>query len=141
MQKWDHPFCSAGLGQAPARQAALKAGLPLRVDATAVNKVCSSGAFLEGAERAVWPFPPPLEVSDLCFGFVGMKAVTLGAQAVALGLHDVVVAAGAESMSNVPYYLPVDLSFLVLVASFGRPNLACFTCAIMLVALNQPSVN
>ncbi|EDV95352.1 acetyl-CoA acetyltransferase, mitochondrial [Drosophila grimshawi] len=68
---------SAGLGQAPARQAAIFAGLPTNVCCTTVNKVCSSG----------------------------MKAVMLGAQSVMLGQSDVVVAGGMESMSNVPFYL------------------------------------
>lgn len=68
--------CSAGLGQAPARQAALKAGLPVSADATTVNKVCSAG----------------------------MKSIALGAQSIALGLCDIVVAGGMESMSNIPYY-------------------------------------
>ncbi|XP_034098084.1 acetyl-CoA acetyltransferase, mitochondrial [Drosophila sulfurigaster albostrigata] len=68
---------SAGLGQAPARQAAIFAGLPTNVCCTTVNKVCSSG----------------------------MKAVMLGAQSLMLGQADVVVAGGMESMSNVPYYL------------------------------------
>ena len=47
--------CSANLGQAPARQAALKAGLPLGTDCTAVNKVCSSGACVRAAVAAVQP--------------------------------------------------------------------------------------
>ncbi|XP_023177658.1 acetyl-CoA acetyltransferase, mitochondrial [Drosophila hydei] len=68
---------SAGLGQAPARQAAIFAGLPTNVCCTTVNKVCSSG----------------------------MKAVMLGAQSLMLGQADVVVAGGMESMSNVPFYL------------------------------------
>ncbi|CAI7839048.1 unnamed protein product [Closterium sp. NIES-53] len=68
---------SADLGQAPARQAALGAGLPDSVVATTVNKVCASG----------------------------MKAISLAAQAIMLGLADVVVAGGMESMSNAPYYL------------------------------------
>lgn len=68
---------SAGLGQAPARQAAIFAGLPTNVCCTTVNKVCSSG----------------------------MKSIMLGAQSLALGQADVVVAGGMESMSNVPYYL------------------------------------
>ncbi len=67
---------SAGLGQAPATQAARFAGLP-DVPATTVNKVCASG----------------------------MKAVMLAAQSIALGQNDVVAAGGMESMSNVPYYL------------------------------------
>jgi len=67
---------SANLGQAPATQAAKFAGLP-DIPATAVNKVCASG----------------------------MKAIMLAAQSIALGLNDIVVASGAESMSNVPYYL------------------------------------
>src|SRR5215467_11937633 len=68
----------AGLGQNPARQAALKGGLDPRVAAMTVNKVCGSG----------------------------LKAVALAAQAVALGESEVVVAGGMESMSNCPYLLP-----------------------------------
>lgn len=67
---------SAGLGQAPATQAAKFAGLP-DIPATTVNKVCASG----------------------------MKSIMLAAQSIALGQNDVVVAGGMESMSNVPYYL------------------------------------
>ena len=69
---------SANLGQAPARQAAIYAGLPDSVICTTVNKVCASG----------------------------MKAVVFGAQAVQLGDAEVVIAGGMESMSQVPYYLP-----------------------------------
>ncbi|WP_116125830.1 acetyl-CoA C-acyltransferase [Lewinella sp. IMCC34183] len=68
---------SANLGQAPARQAALGAGIPNTVPCTTVNKVCSSG----------------------------MKAVMFGAQTIMLGHSDVVVAGGMESMSNIPYYV------------------------------------
>ncbi|MBG8555438.1 acetyl-CoA C-acyltransferase [Hymenobacter guriensis] len=68
---------SANLGQAPARQAAKKAGLPDTVECTTVNKVCASGT----------------------------KAIMMGAQAIMLGQADVVLAGGMESMSNVPYYL------------------------------------
>lgn len=66
-----------GVGQAPARQAALKGGLPGTVAALTVNKVCGSG----------------------------LKAVMLAAQAVKAGDADCVVAGGMESMSNAPYYL------------------------------------
>src|SRR5512146_2503867 len=66
----------AGEGQAPARQAAIFAGLPEKVPCWTLNKVCGSG----------------------------LKAVISGAQAIALGDADVVVAGGMESMSNVPYY-------------------------------------
>ncbi|HNG89770.1 MAG TPA: beta-ketoacyl synthase N-terminal-like domain-containing protein, partial [Saprospiraceae bacterium] len=69
---------SANLGQAPARQAARFAGLPDQVPCTTINKVCASG----------------------------MKAVTLGAQSIMLGLNDIVVAGGMENMSQIPYYLP-----------------------------------
>ncbi|KAH0858218.1 hypothetical protein HID58_086479 [Brassica napus] len=69
---------TANLGQAPARQAALGAGIPYSVICTTVNKVCAAG----------------------------MKAVMLAAQSIQLGLNDVVVAGGMESMSNVPKYLP-----------------------------------
>jgi acetyl-CoA C-acetyltransferase len=68
---------TAGLGQAPARQAALKAGLPLGTPCTTVGKVCGSG----------------------------MKAVMLGHDAIAAGSADVVVAGGMESMTNAPYLL------------------------------------
>ncbi|MFV5703252.1 acetyl-CoA C-acyltransferase [Flavobacterium sp. XS2P12] len=67
---------SANLGQSPARQAALFAGIPEKTDSTTVNKVCASG----------------------------MKAVMLGAQQIQLGIDNVVVAGGMESMSNVPHY-------------------------------------
>ena len=69
---------SANLGQAPARQAAIGAGLGYNVPCTTINKVCASG----------------------------MKSVMLGAQSIMLGLNDVVVAGGMESMSNIPYYIP-----------------------------------
>jgi len=69
---------SAGVGQAPARQAALGAGLPTSVAALTINKVCGSG----------------------------LKAVMLAAQAIAAEEADVVVAGGMESMSNCPYLLP-----------------------------------
>lgn len=70
--------CQANLGQAPARQAALGAGLNLSVPCTTINKVCSSG----------------------------MKSVMLGAQSIMLGQNDIVMTGGMESMSNIPYYLP-----------------------------------
>lgn len=68
----------AGLGQAPARQAAKFAGLPDSVVCTTVNKVCASG----------------------------MKSIALAAQSIMLGDNDVVVAGGMENMSQVPHYLP-----------------------------------
>jgi acetyl-CoA C-acetyltransferase len=68
----------AGLGQNPARQAALKGGCAPRVAAMTINKVCGSG----------------------------LKAVALAAQAVTLGESEIVVAGGMESMSNCPYLLP-----------------------------------
>ncbi|MGB6647400.1 MAG: acetyl-CoA C-acetyltransferase [Bacteroidota bacterium] len=68
---------SAGVGQAPARQAAIFAGLPESVECMTVNKVCGSG----------------------------LKSVMLGAQAIMLGDAEVVVAGGMESMSNAPYLL------------------------------------
>ena len=67
---------SAGLGQAPARQAAISAGIPNTVPCTTVNKVCSSG----------------------------MKSIMLAAQAIAIGDADVVVAGGMENMSQIPHY-------------------------------------
>lgn len=69
---------SANLGQAPARQAAVAAGIPYEVPCTTINKVCSSG----------------------------MKSVMFGAQSIMLGQQDILVAGGMESMTNIPYYLP-----------------------------------
>ena len=66
----------ANLGQAPARQASMLAGLPDKVISTTINKVCASG----------------------------MKAVAIAAQNITLGDADIIVAGGMESMSNVPYY-------------------------------------
>ncbi|PIA25585.1 hypothetical protein AQUCO_11000004v1 [Aquilegia coerulea] len=68
---------SANLGQAPARQAALGAGIPDSVVCTTINKVCASG----------------------------MKATMFAAQSIQLGINDIVVAGGMESMSNAPKYL------------------------------------
>jgi acetyl-CoA C-acetyltransferase len=68
----------AGLGQAPARQAAKFAGISDNVPATTINKVCASG----------------------------MKAIALAAQSIQLGNADIVVAGGMENMSQVPHYLP-----------------------------------
>ncbi|WP_299017690.1 acetyl-CoA C-acyltransferase [uncultured Polaribacter sp.] len=67
---------SAGLGQAPARQAALDAGIPDSVPCTTVNKVCASG----------------------------MKSIMLAAQTIALGEAEIVVAGGMENMSSIPHY-------------------------------------
>src|SRR5688572_19661690 len=66
-----------GSGQAPARQAALKAGVPANVSALTINKVCGSG----------------------------LKAVMLAAQSIKAGDKQVIVAGGQESMSNAPYYV------------------------------------
>ena len=68
----------AGLGQAPARQAALGAGLGLNTEATTVNKMCGSG----------------------------MQAAIMAHEALASGAVDVVIAGGMESMTNAPYALP-----------------------------------
>ncbi|MES2520078.1 MAG: acetyl-CoA C-acyltransferase [Bacteroidota bacterium] len=69
---------SANVGQAPARQAAIGAGLPYQVRCTTVNKVCASGA----------------------------KAIIYAAQSIMLGITEVAVAGGMESMSNAPFYVP-----------------------------------
>ncbi len=69
----------AGLGQAPARQSAIKAGIPSSVPSTTINKVCSSG----------------------------MKSVMLAAQSISLGINDVVVAGGMENMSQIPHYINI----------------------------------
>jgi acetyl-CoA C-acetyltransferase len=68
---------SAGMGQAPARQVSLGAGIPESVPCTTINKVCSSG----------------------------MKSIMFAAQSIMLGHQDIIVAGGFESMSNVPFYL------------------------------------
>ena len=68
---------TAGLGQAPATQVAVGAGLGYNIPCTIVNKVCASG----------------------------MKAIMLGAQSIMLGHNDVVVAGGMESMTNIPYFM------------------------------------
>ncbi len=69
---------SANLGQSPARQAAIGAGIPNTVDCTTINKVCASG----------------------------MKALMLGAQSIQLGDNDIVMTGGMENMSQIPYYIP-----------------------------------
>lgn len=69
---------SANVGQAPAKQAALKAGLPANIPCTTINKVCASGT----------------------------KSIMLAAQGIQLGHIDVAVAGGMESMSNAPFYVP-----------------------------------
>ncbi len=70
--------CSANLGQAPARQAAIYAGIGHNVPCTTVNKVCSSG----------------------------LKSVMFAAQSIMLGHGDIIVAGGMENMSSIPYYIP-----------------------------------
>lgn len=70
--------CSANVGQAPARQAALGASIPFSVPATTINKVCASG----------------------------MKSIMLGAQSIALGQAEFIAAGGMENMSQIPYYAP-----------------------------------
>lgn len=72
----------ANVGQAPARQAAIGAGLSMKIPCTTVNKVCASG----------------------------MKAITFGAQSIMLGDNDIVVAGGMESMTNAPHYIPTGRS-------------------------------
>ncbi|MEY2927167.1 MAG: hypothetical protein RL367_1644, partial [Pseudomonadota bacterium] len=67
----------ASLGQAPARQASIGAGLPISVGATTINKVCGSG----------------------------MKAAMMAAEAIIAGTSDIVIAGGMESMTNAPYLL------------------------------------
>ncbi|HWO10596.1 MAG TPA: thiolase family protein, partial [Polyangiaceae bacterium] len=75
---WMGNVLSAGLGQAPARQAAIGAQLPSHVPCTTVSKVCGSG----------------------------LAAIVLGCRSIQLGEADIVVSGGMESMSNTPYYLP-----------------------------------
>lgn len=94
-----------GVGQAPARQASLKAGVPSSVSALTINKVCGSG----------------------------LKAVMLAAQAIKAGDRQVVVAGGQESMSNAPYYVygmrnGVKLGDQQLVDGMVRDGLWCALC-------------
>ena len=94
-----------GVGQAPARQASLKAGLPPTVSALTINKVCGSG----------------------------LNAVMLAAQAVRAGDAQVIVAGGQESMSNAPYYVygmrnGVKLFDQTLVDGVIRDGLWCASC-------------
>jgi acetyl-CoA C-acetyltransferase len=94
-----------GTGQAPARQAALKAGLPATVSAVTVNKVCGSG----------------------------LKAVMLASQAIKAGDVQVVIAGGQESMSNAPYYVygmrnGVKLADQKMVDGMIKDGLWCASC-------------
>ena len=94
-----------GTGQAPARQAALKAGLPATVSAVAVNKVCGSG----------------------------LKAVMLASQAIKAGDAQVVIAGGQESMSNAPYYVygmrnGVKLTDQKMIDGMIKDGLWCASC-------------
>jgi acetyl-CoA C-acetyltransferase len=94
-----------GTGQAPARQAALKAGLPVTVSAVTVNKVCGSG----------------------------LKAVMLASQAIKAGDAQVIIAGGQESMSNAPYYVygmrnGVKLTDQKMVDGMIKDGLWCASC-------------
>src|SRR5438034_8766984 len=94
-----------GVGQAPGRQAAIKAGIPATVSALTINKVCGSG----------------------------LKAVMLAAQAIKAGDRHVVIAGGQESMSNAPYYNygmrnGVKLGDHTLVDGMIRDGLWCSFC-------------
>jgi len=96
-----------GVGQAPARQAMLKAGVPATVSAVTVNKVCGSG----------------------------LKAVMLAAQAIKAGDARVIVAGGQESMSNAPYYVygmrnGVKLGDQQMVDGMIKDGLWCATCGV-----------
>ena len=94
-----------GTGQAPARQAALKAGIPATVSAVTVNKVCGSG----------------------------LKAVMLASQAIKAGDAQVIIAGGQESMSNAPYYVygmrsGVKLADQKMVDGMIKDGLWCASC-------------
>lgn len=98
---------SANLGQAPARQAALGAGIPNSVICTTVNKVCASGMKGENLGTFGLCFLRILVCSfNNVFWFCWVvSAVMIAAQSIQLGINDVVVAGGMESMSNTPKYL------------------------------------
>src|SRR5687767_12062091 len=94
-----------GTGQAPARQAALKAGVPATVSAVTINKVCGSG----------------------------LKSVMLAAQSIKAGDNQVIVAGGQESMSNAPYYVygmryGVKLGDQQMVDGMIKDGLWCSSC-------------
>src|SRR5258705_4469355 len=94
-----------GVGQAPARQALLKSGIPATVSAVTINKVCGSG----------------------------LKSVMLAAQAIKAGDAEVIVAGGMESMSNAPYYVygmrnGVKLGDQSLVDGMIKDGLWCSSC-------------
>src|SRR4051812_15372967 len=94
-----------GVGQAPARQAAIKAGIPATVSSLTVNKVCGSG----------------------------LKAVMLAAQAIKAGDRQVIVAGGQESMSNAPFYVSgmrngVKLGDQQMVDGMIKDGLWCAFC-------------
>jgi len=96
-----------GVGQAPARQAMLKAGVPATVSAVTVNKVCGSG----------------------------LKAVMLAAQAIKAGDAEVIVAGGMESMSNAPYYVygmrnGVKLGDQTMIDGMIKDGLWCASCGV-----------
>ena len=96
-----------GVGQAPARQAMLKAGVPATVSAVTVNKVCGSG----------------------------LKAVMLAAQAIKAGDAQVIVAGGMESMSNAPYYVygmrnGVKLGDQTMIDGMIKDGLWCSSCGV-----------
>ena len=88
---------AAGAGQAPARQAAIRGGLPHSVGASAVSKVCGSG----------------------------LKAVMLAANGIMAGEADVYVAGGMESMSNAPYLCPKCA--VVCATAIAKSKMRCFT--------------
>ncbi len=96
-----------GTGQAPARQAMLKAGVPSSVSAVTINKVCGSG----------------------------LKSVMLAAQSIKAGDHQVIVAGGQESMSNAPHYLynyrgGVKIGDQTLVDGMIKDGLWCASCGV-----------
>src|SRR5437016_1023000 len=96
-----------GVGQAPARQAMLKAGIPATVSAMTVNKVCGSG----------------------------LKAVMLAAQSIRAGDAHVVIAGGQESMSNAPYYVygmrnGVKLGDQQMIDGMIKDGLWCASCGV-----------
>jgi acetyl-CoA C-acetyltransferase len=99
----------AGLGQGPARQAMLKAGLPYDIPATTINKLCGSG----------------------------LKAVMMAAQAIRAGDADIIVAGGMENMSQAPYLLQkarsgLKLGDAPLIDSINKDGLICAVCDILM---------
>lgn len=130
---------SANLGQAPARQAALGAGIPNSVVCTTINKVCSSGMkgiFMDFiCIVLVWYLPV---ITDHMLSCIVISATMIAAQSIQSGANDIVVSGGMESMSNAPKYIPrlsclIPSTFSNLVTNINKCTIRLF----LFLLLNQ----